>query len=38
MQDAEECYYLYAQTMNGKTQYGIVLCAHVDDYMNAVIK
>ena len=38
VQDAEECYYLYAQTMNGKTQYGIVLCAHVDDYMNAVIK
>lgn len=38
VQDAEENYYLYAQTMNGKTQYGIVLCAHVDDYMDAVIK
>ena len=38
VQDTDECYYLYAQTMNGKTQYGIVLCAHVDDYMNAVIK
>lgn len=38
VQDTEENYYLYAQTMNGKTQYGIVLCAHVDDYMNAVIK
>ena len=33
VQDNEENYYLYAQTMNGKTQYGIVLCCHVDDYM-----
>lgn len=38
VQDEEENYYLYAQTMNGKTQYGIVLCAHVDDYMRGVIK
>lgn len=38
VQDAEENYYLYAQTMNGKTQYGLVLCAHTDDYMNNVIK
>ena len=38
VQDDAENYYLYAQTMNGKTQYGIVLCAHVDDYMNQVIK
>ena len=38
VQDTEENYYLYAQTMNGKTQYGIVLCCHVDDYMNNVIK
>ena len=38
VQDNEENYYLYAQTMNGKTQYGIVLCCHVDDYMNKVIK
>lgn len=38
VQDNEENYYLYAQTMNGKTQYGIVLCCHVDDYMNNVIK
>ena len=37
-QDEQENYYLYAQTMNGKTQYGFVLCAHVDDYMNNVIK
>lgn len=38
LQDEQENYYLYAQTMNGKTQYGIVLCVHVDDYMNGNIK
>lgn len=38
MQDETEKYYVYAQTMNGKTQYGLVLCAHVDDYMNQNIK
>ncbi len=38
VQDEEENYYLYAQTMNGKTQYGLVVCAHVDDYMNGSIK
>lgn len=38
IQDEQENYYLYAQTMKGKTQYGFVLCAHVDDYMNNVIK
>lgn len=38
VQDEQENYYLYAQTMNGRTQYGIVLCAHVDDYMQGVIK
>ena len=38
LQDEQENYYLYAQTMNGKTQCGIVLCAHVDDYMNGNIK
>ena len=37
-QDAEENYYLYSQTMNGKTQYGLVVCAHVSDYLNGVIK
>lgn len=31
-------YYLYAQTMNGKTQYGLVVCAAVSDYMTGVIK
>lgn len=38
VQDEEENYYLYAQTMSGKTQYGFVLCAHIDDYMNQTIK
>lgn len=38
VQDEEEKYYVYAQTMNGKTQYGLVVCAHVDDYMNENIK
>jgi uncharacterized protein (DUF1015 family) len=37
-QDKEECLYIYAQTMNGRTQYGIVGCASVDDYLNNVIK
>lgn len=37
-QDTYEKYYVYAQTMNGKTQYGLVVCAHVDDYMEARIK
>jgi uncharacterized protein (DUF1015 family) len=36
--DDDEYLYIYAQTMNGKTQYGIVGCAAVDDYMNGVIK
>ncbi|MBQ0158574.1 MAG: DUF1015 domain-containing protein [Bacteroidales bacterium] len=38
VQDEEENYYLYAQTMNGKTQYGIVVCCHTDDYMQGRIK
>jgi uncharacterized protein (DUF1015 family) len=37
-QDEQEMIYIYAQTMNGKTQYGIVACAAVDDYMNDRIK
>lgn len=37
-QDPEEYLYIYAQTMFGKTQYGIVGCAAVDDYLNGVIK
>ncbi|HEY5570924.1 MAG TPA: DUF1015 domain-containing protein [Bacteroidales bacterium] len=38
LQDEEERYYVYAQTMNGKTQYGLVVCASVDDYLKGVIK
>ncbi len=38
IQDEEDCLYIYAQTMNGKTQYGLVACAAVDDYINGVIK
>ena len=38
VQDEVEMYYVYAQTMFGKTQYGLVVCAHVEDYMNEKIK
>lgn len=38
VQDKDEHYYIYAQTMNGKTQYGLVVGAYVDDYLNGVIK
>ena len=38
VQDAEPHYYIYAQTMNQRTQYGIVVGALVQDYMTGVIK
>lgn len=38
VQDETDCLYIYSQTMNGRTQYGIVGCASVDDYLNDVIK
>ena len=38
VQDEKEHYYIYAQTMNGKTQYGLVVGAYVNDYMTGVIK
>ena len=38
VQDPEERYYIYAQTMDGRTQYGIVIAANVDDYLSGVIK
>ena len=38
VQDDKECYYIYAQTMEGRTQYGLVVCASVHDYVNGVIK
>lgn len=38
VKDGKECYYVYAQTMDGRTQYGLVLCAHTDDYAEGKIK
>ena len=38
VQDPREHYYMYAQTMNGHTQYGLVVAAWVDDYMEGRIK
>ncbi|GAE85528.1 hypothetical protein JCM10512_3972 [Bacteroides reticulotermitis JCM 10512] len=38
VQDGKENYYIYAQTMNGKTQYGLVVGAYVPDYLNGSIK
>ncbi|MFA6779501.1 MAG: DUF1015 domain-containing protein [Paludibacteraceae bacterium] len=38
VQDKDDKYYVYAQTMNGRTQYGLVVCASVEDYMTGKIK
>ena len=38
VQDDKEQYYIYSQTMNGKTQYGLVVGAYVEDYLNGIIK
>jgi len=38
VQDEKPCYYVYAQTMEGRTQYGLVVCAHTDDYASGKIK
>ena len=38
VQEDTEKFYIYAQTMDGRTQYGIVGCAHIDDYLNNNIK
>ena len=38
VKDSKESLYIYAQTMEGRTQYGIVGCASVDDYLNGVIR
>lgn len=38
VQDDEAKYYVYAQTMDGRTQYGIVGCAACEDYVNGIIK
>ena len=38
VQDEQEHYYIYAQTMNGRTQYGIAMCCHFEDYLSGAIK
>ncbi|HNT42606.1 MAG TPA: DUF1015 family protein [Tenuifilaceae bacterium] len=38
VQDKKENYYIYAQTMEGRTQYGLVACCHYEDYMEGRIK
>jgi uncharacterized protein (DUF1015 family) len=38
VQDDNENYYVYAQTMDGRTQYGLVVCANVEDYLTGKIK
>lgn len=38
IQDENQCFYIYRQTMKGKSQVGLVMCASVDDYINNVIK
>lgn len=38
VQDDRPYYYVYAQTMDGRTQYGLVVCAHTDDYAEGKIK
>ena len=37
-QDPEEYYYIYAQTMEGRTQYGLAMCCHFEDYLSGAIK
>jgi uncharacterized protein (DUF1015 family) len=38
IQDQQPCYYIYAQTMNGRRQFGLVACSAIEDYFNDVIK
>ena len=38
LKDTQDCLYIYAQTMEGRTQYGIVGCASVEDYLNGIIR
>ncbi len=38
VQDPEEYYYVYAQTMDGRTQYGLAMCCHYEDYRAGAIK
>lgn len=38
VKDNKEHYYIYAQTMEGRTQYGLVACSHFEDYLDGKIK
>lgn len=38
IQDNKDLYYVYAQTMNKHTQYGLVVCSYINDYLNGIIK
>ncbi len=38
VKENKEMYYVYAQTMSGRTQYGLVACCHFEDYMEGKIK
>lgn len=38
VQDDQEHYYIYAQTMGGRTQYGLAMCCHFEDYLSGAIK
>lgn len=38
LQDEKEHYYVYAQTMDGRTQYGLAVCCNTDDYQSGAIK
>ncbi len=38
IQEEKACYYIYAQTMNGRRQFGIAACSSIDDYFSDTIK
>lgn len=38
VQDPEEYYYIYAQTMDGRTQYGLTMCCHFEDYLSGATR
>lgn len=38
IQEEKPCYYIYAQTMNGRRQFGIAACSSIDDYFSDIIK
>lgn len=38
VQEEKPCYYIYAQTMNGRRQFGIAACSSIDDYFSDIIK